>query len=220
MPTIFVSGSIVILIAFTTLDTQATTVIVSSPSLSTYEELHALRLNTLECTCSNSTMLYRDFVSLSSTFHQICASGFVRDKLFSLLVSESNLYGGDNAWIFKSKGYFQLISTFCELANETANYQLNNFLAQAFATTYVLDENEFNTQLNITTDQFTESIVTSFNFFINTTRLLLQVDQPLIVAADSSVVLNSEFNDIYGDTSQPSTPVRSLCLRSRQLYFL
>ena len=204
---IFTSGSIVILIAFTTLDTQPTKVIVSNPSLSEYRALQDLRLQTLECACSNSTMPYGDFVSISSTFHQICSSGFVRDSLLPLLISEYNVYGNRKAWIYKSKDYFLLLSIFCELTNKTTNYQLNNFLSQTFVTTYVLDENDFNDQLNMTTNRSIESIVTSFRLFVDTTRLLLQADQPLIVSADPNVILNAEFN-IYGETSQSSTPVR------------
>jgi hypothetical protein len=156
-------------------------------------------------------MLYGDFVSISPTFHQICSSGFVDGRLFSLLVSEFNVYGHGNAWIFKSKNYFQLLTTFCELANEIATYQLNNFLAQTSVTTYVLDETSFNDQLNTTINQFLESMVTSFRLYIDTTRLLLQADQPLIASADSNVILNAEFN-IYGDTSQSSIPVGFLWL--------
>ena len=206
---IFISGSIVILITFTTLDTQATTVIVSNPSLSACKELQALGLHTLECACSNSTIPYGDFVSISLTFHQICTSGLVRGRVFSLLVSEFNRYGSHGEWIFNSKNYFQLLSAFCELANETANDQLDNFLTQNFVTTYVLDENAFNSQLDITTNQFIESIVTSFRLFIDTTRLLLQADQPLTASADPNVILSTELN-IYRDTSQSSTPVRFL----------
>jgi hypothetical protein len=214
---ISISGSIVILIAFTTLDTQATTVIVSNPSLSAYKELQALGLNTLECACSNSIMPYGEFISISSTFHQICSSGLVHGRVFSLLHGYSTAYGSRNPWIYQSKSYFQSISAFCELANETANYQIDNFLAQTFVTTYVLDENGFNNQLNITTNQFTESIVTSFRLFIDTTRLLLQADQLLAVAADPNVILSTELN-IYGDTSQSATPVRFLRLQNLQLF--
>ena len=206
---IFISGSIVILIAFTTLDTQATTVIVSNPSLSAYKELQARGLHTLECACSNSTIPYGDFVSIPLTFHQICSSGLVRGMVSFLLVGDSTVYGSRNPWIFQSKNYFQSISAFCELANETATYQLNNFLAQTFVTTYVLDENGFDDQLNTTINQFITSTITSFPLFINTTRLLLQADQPLAASEDPNVIVSTELN-IYRDTSQSSTPVRFL----------
>ena len=203
---VFVLGSMLILITFTSMKTQTVTVTVSDPSLIAYKELRIRRSSTLECACSHSTMPYESFVSLSSSFHQICSSGFVDSRWISLLAGASQGTGADFVWVLMSGKFFGAVSSLCKLADETVTYNINNFLAQTFATNHVLIENDFYNQLKTTINQFIESIVTSFSLSIQTTSLLTQVDQPLIGKADSNVVLQSQF-DIYQDTTQPSSPV-------------
>lgn len=124
--------------------------------------------------------------------------------------------GGDSFWDFMSGHYFRAISSLCQLAHDVTSSSIDNFVARAFATSYVLAENDFNIQLNATTNQFIESIVTSFSLFIDTARLLIQADQPL--RGDKAIeVSNSGFN-IYQGTSQSSTPVRSFSLRNCHLF--
>ena len=208
----------VILVGLTSTATRTMTVVVSNPSLSAYQELQILHSSTLECACSNSTMPYESFVSLSSTFHQICSSDLASEEWVKMLV---DAYAGSMGYVWedKSKKYFEIIASFCKLANETANYNINNFLRQTFATTHVLIERDFNMQLNTTTNQFFESVVTSFSLFVDTTRLLIQVDQPLTALEDSSVTLNTNFN-ISNDTSQSSTPVCYLVFQDLQFFSL
>ena len=181
MISVSLSGSLVILIAFTSTNTQTVTMIVSNPSLPLYNDLYTRHSNTLVCACSNSTMPYKNFVTLSSTFHQICSSDLVSDEWVSLLVQTFAGYAADFIWIYRAKKYFELMAALCNFANETASYSINNFLAQTFATTYVVPKTDFDTQLTTTVNQFSESVVTSFSLFIDTFRLMIQVDQPLPV---------------------------------------
>ena len=73
------------------------------------------------------------------------------------------------------------MAALCNFANETASYSINNFLAQTFATTYVVPKTDFDAQLTTIVNQSITSVVTSFSLFIDTFRLLIQVDQPLPV---------------------------------------
>lgn len=181
-----VLGSVVVLITFNSTDTQTITVVVRNPSLSTYEELTTFHSSALACACSNSTMPYGSFVSLSAIFHQICSSDLVSNEWISLLVETFAGWAAEHIWIFGSKKYFESIATLCELANQTANYNIDNLLAQTFATTDVLVEKDFNIQLDIIINQFIQSIGTSFSLFIRTTRLMIQVDQPLPALASGT----------------------------------
>src|SRR5215467_3052189 len=78
-------GSFIILLLFNSLSTQTSTVTVSSPSLTTYNHLQALHLNTLRCPCSNMTIPYHTFTSLSPIFHPVCSSDFVSDPWLKML---------------------------------------------------------------------------------------------------------------------------------------
>ena len=103
--------------------------------------------------------------------------------------------GGDTYWDFMSGHYFKAIASLCELADDITLSSINNFLARAFATNYVLAEYDFDIQLNTTTNQFIEAVVTSFSLFIDTTRLLLQADQPL--RGDKSMRVSNSGLNIY-----------------------
>ena len=207
---LLVSGSIIVLVALTSTATQTVTVVVSKPTLTAYRELQNLHAGTLECACSNSIMLYDTFITLSSTFHQICSSDLTSDEWVSRMLAAYRGIGGDNFWDFMSGHYFKALSSFCELAHDTTNRNINNFLAQAFATTYVLSKSDFDIQLNATINQFIESVVTSFSLFIDTIRLLIQADQP--IRGDKLIVVSNSDVNIYEGTSQPSTPVGLLSL--------
>ncbi|CAF1046530.1 unnamed protein product [Adineta ricciae] len=205
--------SIVILVSFTSVTTQTVTVVASNPSLNRYKQLQMSNPSTLKCPCSNSTMPYSTFASLSASFHQLCSSNLVSEEWITMLTQSGYGVGADNIWFLNSGAFFGQLSILCQLANKTVYDNINAFLARTFATSYVLNEKDFNTQSNQAVHQLIESTVISFNRFIDATSLFFQVHQPL-TEQGSNVVLNTSF-DIYQDTDQEWTPI-SLRLRSFQ----
>jgi hypothetical protein len=75
----------VILLLFTSLNTETRTMTESNPSLSTYMNLESLYSNTLICPCSNMVIPYQTFVSMSATFHQVCSSDFISNSWILVL---------------------------------------------------------------------------------------------------------------------------------------
>ena len=151
-------------------------------------------------------MPYGAFVSLSPIFHQVCSSDLVSDSWISWLVQSLSAHFNDNVWLYNSGSYFEQLATLCKLANTTANEHVTAFLTRTFATSYVLNEVDFNTQLNTTTSQLINSTVINFGLFVDLTRLFMQVDQPLTVLVESNVIIDSSYN-IYEDAGQPPSPV-------------
>jgi hypothetical protein len=74
--------------------------------------------------------------------------------------------------------YFRMLSTICQLANETIDDAVRRFGVQSFITSNVLSEDDFNAQMNTTVNKLTESLVIQFGLLVNTVRLFTQVDQP------------------------------------------
>lgn len=200
-----VIGSIAILVLFTSITTQTVTVVVSNPSLNRYKELQMSNPSTLKCPCSNSTMSYGTFVSLSVIFHQVCSSDLISEEWISTLTQSQGGVLADGIWFLNSGSFFEQLSSFCRSANETTYENINAFLARTFATSYVLNEDDFNIQSNRTINQLIESTVINFDLFIDATRLFFQVHQPLTIEG-SNVVVNASF-DIYQDADQRWTPV-------------
>ena len=127
------------------------------------------------------------FLPLSPTLHQICSSDFVREPWITIMMSitfQSILID----WRNQAGPQFKLLSNLCNLANKTIDDAIRRFITQSFVTLNVLNEFEFQTQLNITLGQFIQSITIYFVQIIDTVDLLMQIDQPLsqLGSADST----------------------------------
>jgi hypothetical protein len=68
---ILLSLSVLIVVAFRTLDQTTVSETIPFPSLETYEQLQAKYPNTLLCTCQQISVFYRTFISVEPKIHQV-----------------------------------------------------------------------------------------------------------------------------------------------------
>lgn len=169
--------SFLVLLLFTSLSTQVITITVPNPSLNTYNDLQNLYSNSLRCPCSTMTIPYQNFISMSPTLHQVCSSDFVDDRWISILELSTTFWISID-WRNLAYTQFQLLSNLCQLANKTVNDSVSRFLLQSFVTSTTLTKTDFDTQLNATLNQFFQSTIVYFGLLLDTSHLLLQVDQP------------------------------------------
>jgi hypothetical protein len=94
------------------------TVQVSNPSIDTYQKLLDDYSNILVCPCSQISVPYSTFLTLTPIFHPICSSDFVSDRWLAYLYHEdaSSYLPFD----MKSVGnaQFQLLRTLCESSKQ------------------------------------------------------------------------------------------------------
>ena len=164
-----------VLILFTSLETEIITTTASNPSVTTYNSLQKLYPNTLRCPCSSTTIPYEQFLTLSPTLHQVCSSDFITDSWLTILQNAVDYNAED--WRNRAYSQFQLLSNLCQLAKDTIDDAVHRFIVQSLVVANVLSESEFNIQLNATLDQFFLSTIRSFDSLINITSLFTQVDQ-------------------------------------------
>ena len=155
-----------------------TKVSVSDPSLSVYKRLHDLYANTLKCPCSNITVPYSTFTSVSVTLHPVCSSDFISDSWLSMT---KLLIQDDRIWLGLSARHFRLLSNLCGTVRSTIDDAVRRLTIRSFVTLNVPSENSFNTELNATLDQFIQTLVINFNLLVNASRLWRQIDQPLTI---------------------------------------
>ncbi|CAF1395548.1 unnamed protein product [Adineta steineri] len=79
------------------------------------------------------------------------------------------------AWRGFSSRHFRLLSTLCQLTNETVTHAIKNFGIQKLVTLDVIKEDDFNIQLNTTLNQFKQTLIINFDLLINTIQLLIQL---------------------------------------------
>ena len=100
-------------------------------------------------------------------------------------------------WRNRAFSQFQLLSNLCQLSNKTTNDAVQRFLLQSFVASSVLPKTDFDTQLNVTLNQFYQSTTTYFDLLVETVHLLMQVDQPymesprvVLAVFDTNLILN------------------------------
>ncbi|UJR34535.1 hypothetical protein I4U23_027312 [Adineta vaga] len=166
--------SILIFLLFTSLNVETTTITVSNPSLIMYNHLEDFYSNTLKCPCSNKTILYSTFSSLSPIFHEICTSDFVSESWISMMVfmKMTDLYGPDAR-------HFRFLLSLCQLSKNTIDDAIRRFKMRSMITSNLFTQFNFNNELNIIFKQFIQTLILDFSLFIDTLRLLIQVDQYL-----------------------------------------
>ena len=169
----------IILLLFNLFITQTTTVSVSKPSLDTYDDLQKLHSDTLRCPCTSINILYQTFISLFPVFHQVCSSDFVTDQWLQIL-GNSYAFEINIDWRNRAFSQFQLLSNLCQFAEQTVNEAIRRFLVGSFVTLDVLPKIDFDKQINATLDEFVRSTTAYFALFVETTGLLMQIDQPFM----------------------------------------
>jgi hypothetical protein len=147
------------------------------PPLGTYKKLHGEYSKTLKCPCSNMIIPYERFITLSPILHQVCSSDLVTDRWISILKHIKPVYILPD-WRDKAFSQFHLLSNLCKLANATINDAVHRFLLQSLIASNVLPQDDFDTQLNEAVDQFFQSTIAYFGLLVETTRILIQIDQP------------------------------------------
>lgn len=196
-------------------DTKIVTKIVTTPSLTDYANLQELYPNTLKCFCSNTTIPYQAFVSFSPRLHSVCSSDLISHSWLSILqklrvnpsvfiyqlgkTRKSSMFSkliiSCLGWDTVGARYFQLLSSFCQLANTTIDDSIDRFLFQSFITTNVLSEIEFNNQLNIIIYEFIQSTIAYFTLSIDLIHLFVQVDQPLTLFDTNKLLISLPIDD-------------------------
>jgi len=99
----------------------------------------------LTCPCKNIAIAQQEFISLTPTFHQICASDFVKSSWLSYLNAATHyLISSD----FQDTGslLFQILTSFCQLAQDTIKDSLPKFYSTSFVSYDVIDMELLNNQ--------------------------------------------------------------------------
>ncbi|CAF3585944.1 unnamed protein product [Rotaria sp. Silwood1] len=128
----------VILLIYTSQVQVTHTITVNTPLLEVYSSLYEKYAETLTCPCTNIAIEQQEFISLIPTFHQICHSDFVTSNWLSYLNAVSRyLLSSD----FRETGslLFQILTSFCQLAQDAINSSLPKFYSTRFVSNHVTD---------------------------------------------------------------------------------
>ncbi|CAF1165555.1 unnamed protein product [Adineta ricciae] len=155
-----------IIILFLNLNTHMNTITVSSPSLSTFNELQSKHASTLTCPCSNIAIPYSKFVSIQpETYHQICSTDFVSSAFVSSVWGledvEEYILNYDRKVL---SGLFHVLSSFCALTRSTIELNVQTFSTKNLITLQTLTHYSFQIQVDSIINNFIVQTLAQFQW--------------------------------------------------------
>lgn len=173
------SVSILIVIIYTSLEERAVVETINPPSNSTeYDYFRQIYPPTLECRCSRISFEYSTIIPRLEveSFHPICDSFFVSSDWSDLLLPD--LY---SPWYLSNQDYnqwivpvFQLVATFCSVAQDQVNHSLMAFSSSSLVIDRLISAKQFEQQLNTIVTHLQQHIPTEFMQTVDLIRLSQQ----------------------------------------------
>ncbi|CAF3916101.1 unnamed protein product [Adineta steineri] len=172
---ILLTLSLAVLLLYNSLINVTQTVNVKAPTMTKYLELYSTYSQALICPCTQISINYDTFISIEYTFHQVCASVFVKQDWIDYL-SKNYQVQSISTFDFRSMGpyLFQALNAFCELINQTVSNRLSQFNSSQYVSASVISSNVFKSQAQSLVDQFKLSTTNDFLLSLTTIRNMTQ----------------------------------------------
>ena len=165
---IFTLSSIIVTL-YIVLVQQNHLITVPSPSISVYQQLLTDHSDTLQCPCSHISVSYDHFINLSFVLHQVCSSDWIFPAWLDFVTSfdptllplwTETPFARD----FRTVGasYFQLLATFCSLAQTTIEDAQRVFTQTHFVNDRLLSPSLFLPQTEYIIDSFINTTADDF----------------------------------------------------------
>ncbi|CAF1413130.1 unnamed protein product [Adineta steineri] len=120
------------------MQTESSTVTVSDITLVKFTELYSKYKETLSCPCSTTSISYKNFVSNTIKLHPVCSSRFVSQEWIHALYSLNASRYGASDFRTTASSQFEILSSFCSLAQDIVNHTENDVGSNEFVTIYLL----------------------------------------------------------------------------------
>lgn len=168
---------------YTALEQHRSSVIIKSPSLVEFQKLQLKHTQALHCPCLQTAVEYQNFINLSQpVLHQICSSDFVTSEWNEYLIDA--VYGSEYGRPlsidvkFQSLIQLKLLTSLCQLANQTIVDLSKAFLTTKFVTPEIITERQFTSQIQAIIKVFQQSTTASaFRRTYYVTRDLIHANQ-------------------------------------------
>ncbi|CAF1343607.1 unnamed protein product [Adineta ricciae] len=173
--------------------TQPRTITEPHVTLAKFNELHLEYRTTLICPCSKPTLLYKDFVSFSITFHPICKSIFIHEEWIEGL--SNKMQSNYTLWDFPTVAQlqFNILASLCLFSeNKVSDIQFN-MRNHELVSIHLYTEIQLETQVNnimhyIKTDAFDPNIL-----FVNYIMKIIHRSK-FVSALNTNIWLNATYN--------------------------
>jgi hypothetical protein len=140
---------------YTVLSVETTVKTISMPSQAEYEKLMILHSNSLQCPCEHISVKHKQFMTVNTSFHQVCSSDFVKDVWLDYLFGDGLWYNYERSDLrVRGSAYFGLLSTLCIISQTTIQNSAEQFLTETFVNAEIMPEFEFLSKMSAITQLF------------------------------------------------------------------
>ncbi|CAF0800094.1 unnamed protein product [Adineta steineri] len=170
--------ALIIFTTFTSIAQQTTRINSESISSDKFIQLYHKYPQTLDCPCTQTTIDYELIFSIKPQYHEVCSSEFVSSKWINIEFNKFSMKNFlTNDFRYQSQFHFQLLSTLCQMANETIEDSLQSFYRTKFVTNKVFDPQSFQTQIDSIVEDFKKSLPASFRRVIQLIKTNYKINQ-------------------------------------------
>ena len=169
-------GAMYVLTIYTSQSVQTINRTLKLPSQGQYESLYEKYRDSLQCPCTTLSIPYGDLMSITPTFHQLCASAFVREWWYESLLYHWSL---TQTYDFRliSSSYFRTLAMFCEIANLTITTAYHHFSTTIYVNAEVIPRSIFISQTDSFIRTFQNLTRLDFLYEMTLVKELLHTDQ-------------------------------------------
>ncbi|CAF1190754.1 unnamed protein product [Adineta steineri] len=185
-------SSLAVLINYSFLKSSIQSKTILHPTSSQFIQLQQNYPQTLSCPCTTVSMNYSTFAAIRPHYHQLCSSDLISDKWIEYILpslSDIPYYVND----YRVTGYsqFQLLSMFCQQAQQAIEDALHVFLQTTFISSQVLTQQSFRVQINSVIETWKLTTVNTFIRTIELFRATMQGNQLASDVANIKLTTNS-----------------------------
>ncbi|CAF3320013.1 unnamed protein product [Rotaria socialis] len=147
----FYCVGITILIFYSSFKQRTITENFYNPSLVLTQQLNTRQNGTVECPCTRTSIALHEFVTIQTSFHEICTSTFVKDEWReALTINFNNISSFLNINNYRHflSAHLQFLSGLCYQAMKHVNDSVRSFTSTSLITSRLLSQSSFDKQLS------------------------------------------------------------------------
>ena len=173
---LLVGASCSIALVFVALGRETRSYTSLSPSESTFELLSAqYGAESVSCPCTQVSMPYSTFLTLSPVYHRVCSSDFVSFDWWTSVWGTGDIFRLKDQPLLST--YFRMLSSMCELSKETVKNAANTFLSSAFVSVTILRRSSFEDRVKSSVNALIQQTPMSFRRILQFTRDSFRANQ-------------------------------------------
>ncbi|UJR07361.1 hypothetical protein I4U23_011647 [Adineta vaga] len=147
-----------------------------------------------QCSCSRISIPYGEFISLHSSFHQVCSSDFVSDRwMKAVSIDMASLSYDPTDFRYVGGAQFQALAGFCYLSKTSAINSITSLDMNTYISTQVLSESVIRSQIQSTLDQFRSTAPNSLKYRLD---IIGQMNKQFISGLQRNFYLQYRTDDV------------------------